>query len=92
MNRTPVFCWVKVPTSAELTHLTHTIARHVGSFLERDVENSYLAGDVVEVGSLEQVARAAVRCFRLGLYVPIATDQSWHIAVGACCIAAREGR
>ena len=44
----PRFRWVKAPTSAELTHLTHTIARRVGRFLERqgllerDAENSYL--------------------------------------------------
>ena len=41
------FRWVKAPTSAELTQLTHTIAQRVGRFLERqgslerDAENSY---------------------------------------------------
>ena len=55
------FCWVKAPTRAELTHLTHTIARRVGRFLERqgllerDAENSYLAGDAVEAGRLDQL-------------------------------------
>ena len=40
--------WVKTPTSAKLTDLTHTIARRVGRFLERqgllerEPENSYL--------------------------------------------------
>ena len=29
------FRWVKAPTSAELTQLTHTIAQRVGRFLER---------------------------------------------------------
>ena len=53
------FRWVKAPTSAELTHLTHTIARRVGRFLERqgllerDAENSYLAGDTMEAGPLD---------------------------------------
>jgi hypothetical protein len=52
---------VKAPTSAELTNLTHTIAHRVGRFLERqgllerDAENSYLAGDAVEGGSLDQL-------------------------------------
>jgi hypothetical protein len=55
------FRWVKAPTSAELTHLTHTIAQRVGRFLERqgllerDAENSYLAGDAVEGGPLDQL-------------------------------------
>ena len=45
----------------QLTHLTHTIAHRVGRFLERqgllerDAENSYLAGDVVEGGPLDQL-------------------------------------
>jgi hypothetical protein len=48
-----LFCWVKAPTSAELTRLAHTIAHRVGRFLERqgllerDAENSYLALDTV---------------------------------------------
>ncbi len=52
---------MKAPTSAELTHLTHTIARRVGRFLERqgllerDAENSYLSGDAVEGGPLDQL-------------------------------------
>ena len=55
------FRWVKAPTSAELTQLTHTIARRVGRFLERqgllerDAENSYLSGDGVEGGALDQL-------------------------------------
>ncbi len=45
------FRWVKAPTGQELTQLAHTIAHRVGRFLERqgllerDAENSYLAGD-----------------------------------------------
>ena len=48
------FRWVKAPTSAELTQLAHTIAHRVDRFLERqgplesDMENSYLALDVVD--------------------------------------------
>jgi ribosomal protein S27E len=53
-NRAARFRWVKSPSSAALTRLTHTIARRVGRFLERqgllerDAENSYLASDAVE--------------------------------------------
>jgi hypothetical protein len=52
---------VKAPTSAELAQLTHTIAHRVGRFLERqgllerDAENSYLAGDGVGGGPLDQL-------------------------------------
>ena len=55
------FRWVKAPTSAELTQLTHTIAQRVGRFLERqgllerDAENSYLSGDILEAGPLDQL-------------------------------------
>jgi len=48
--RSPGFRWVKAPTSAELTELAQTVALRIGSFLERqglverDTENSYLAG------------------------------------------------
>ena len=44
------FRWIRAPTSVELTQLVHRIARHVGHFLERqgllerDADNSYLAG------------------------------------------------
>ena len=55
------FRWVKAPTSAELTELAHTIAQRVGRFLERqgllerDAENSYLAGEAVESGPMDQL-------------------------------------
>jgi len=55
------FRWVKAPSSAELTQLTHTIAQRVGRFLQRqgllecDAENSYLAGEALEAGSLDQL-------------------------------------
>ena len=50
-HRSVWFRWVKAPTSTELTRLARTIIRRVGRFLERqgllerDAENSYLAGD-----------------------------------------------
>ena len=43
------FQWIKSPTSEELARLTHTIAKRIGRFLERqgllirDTENSYLS-------------------------------------------------
>lgn len=55
------FRWVKAPSSAELTQLAHAIAQRIGRFLERqgllerDIENSYLAADAVEMGSMEQL-------------------------------------
>lgn len=48
------FRWVKALTSQELNRLSHTIAHRIGRFLgrqgllERDAENSYLAGDAVD--------------------------------------------
>jgi hypothetical protein len=50
------FRWVKAPSGAELTRLTQTLARRIGRYLERqgllerDAENSYLAGDELEAG------------------------------------------
>ena len=55
------FRWVRAPTSAEITHLVRIIARRVGRFLERrgllerDVENSYPAGEAAESGPLDQL-------------------------------------
>ena len=55
------FRWIKAPTSAELTQLSQTIARRVGRFLERqgllerDAENSYLVGDALEAGPMDQL-------------------------------------
>ncbi len=68
---------VKVPKSAKVTHLTHTLAHRIGRFLERQgllerdaddcmdaggrathgavAENSYLAGDDVEAGPMDQL-------------------------------------
>ena len=47
----PRFCWVKAPSSAELRQLSHTIARRVSRFLERqgllarDDESAHLTLD-----------------------------------------------
>jgi len=55
------FRWVKAPTTQELTQLAHPIASRTGRFLERqgllerDIENSYLAADAVEMGPMEQL-------------------------------------
>ncbi len=57
------FRWVKEPTSAELARLTQTLASRVGRYLERqgllerDAENSYLAGDELEVGAMAQLRK-----------------------------------
>jgi len=57
----PQFRRVKAPTSADLMQLTHTIAQRVARclerqrLLERDVENSYLAGEDMEAGPAEQL-------------------------------------
>ena len=60
------FGWVKAPTSAELAGLTQTLARRIGHFLERqgllerDAENSYLAGDAIESGPMEQLLGSSI--------------------------------
>ena len=60
------FCWVKEPTSAELARLTQTLASRVGRYLERqgllerDAENSSLAGDVLEAGAMEQLLGSSI--------------------------------
>ena len=52
------FGWAKAPTSAELAGLAQSVARRIGRFLERqgllerDAENSYLAGDELEAGAM----------------------------------------
>jgi hypothetical protein len=60
------FHWVKAPTSAELARLTQTLALRIGrllnrqGLLERDAENSYLAGDELEIGPLEQLLGSSI--------------------------------
>ena len=74
------FRWVKAPTSAEPTALTQTLARRIGRFLERqgllerDAENSYLAGDAVEAGPIDQLLGSSI---------------TYRIAVGPLTKAAR---
>jgi hypothetical protein len=52
---------VKAPSSAELDRLTQTLAQRIGRYLERqgllerDAENSYLAGDGLEAGPMDQL-------------------------------------
>lgn len=60
------FRWVKAPSSAELSRLTQTVALRVGRYLqrrgllERDAENSYLAGDELDDGAMEQLLSSSV--------------------------------
>lgn len=60
------FRWVKAPTSAELIRLTQTLARRIGRYLERqgllerDAENSYLAGDDVEDVAMVQLLGSSI--------------------------------
>ena len=60
------FRWLKAPTSAEVTHLTHTLAHRIARFLERqgllerDGENSDLGGDSVEAEPLDQLLGHAI--------------------------------
>ena len=60
------FRWIKAPSSAELNLLTQALARRIGRYLERqgllerDAENSYLAGDGVESGAMAQVLGSSI--------------------------------
>ncbi len=60
------FRWVRAPTSAELAGLTQTLARRIGRFLERhgllerDTENSYLAGDDLEAGPMDHLVASSI--------------------------------
>ena len=55
------FRWVKAPSTAELSQLTHTIAHRIGRYLERqgllvrDAEQSYLTLDEPEEDSMNQL-------------------------------------
>jgi len=55
------FRWVKAPTSAELTQLTHTIAHRLARYLERqgllvrDAEHSYLALEGLDEDPMDQL-------------------------------------
>ena len=60
------FQWVKAPTRDELTRLSHTIARRVGRFLERqglvesDTGNSYLGAEAVDDESMAHLPGHAI--------------------------------
>ena len=62
------FRWVGAPTTAELTELTHTIAQRVGRFLQRqglpecDGEQSYLAAEAVDEGSMAPLLAYSMMC------------------------------
>ena len=66
------FRWVKAPTSAELARLTQALALRIGRYLEgwglleRDAENSYLAGDDLEAGPMDQLLGSSI-IYRIGL-------------------------
>jgi hypothetical protein len=65
-NQNARFQWVKAPTSAELTQVTHTIAHRVGRFLqrqgllERDAQNSYLTGDETDDDPMTQLLGSSI--------------------------------
>ncbi len=60
------FHWVKAPSGTELPRLTQMLARRIGrhlerqGLLERDAENSYLAGDGLETGPMEQLLGSSI--------------------------------
>ena len=60
------FHWVKAPSGTELTRLTQMLARRIGrhlerqGLLERDAENSHLAGDGLETGPMEQLLGSSI--------------------------------
>ena len=74
INRSPVrFRWVKAPTSDEFTQLTHTIARRVARYLERqgllvhDAGNSYLTADGVDAepeSPMSHLLGSSIGCWR----------------------------
>ena len=57
---------VRALTSAELFELTQTLAQRIGRYLERqgllerEEENSYLAGDAVEADPMDQLLGASI--------------------------------
>jgi hypothetical protein len=60
------FRWVKAPSSTEIDRLTQTLAQRIGRYLERqgllerDADNSYLDGDGLETGSLDQLLGSSI--------------------------------
>jgi len=84
------FRWVKAPSGAELTRLTQTLARRIGRHLERqglverDAENSYLAGDDLEAGPMEQLLGSSMMCTdaRMSRAQDAQERPTYRIAVG----------
>ena len=68
------FRWVKAPTSAELTQLADTMTRRVVRFLEgqglleRDAENTWLAGDHFDDDPMSSVIGHAIT-YRISAFV-----------------------
>lgn len=60
------FGWEKPPTGGELVQMTQTLARRTGRYrerqglLERYAEKSYLAGDSLEAGPLDQLPGSSI--------------------------------
>ena len=60
------FRWVREPTSAELTQLTHTIAQRTACFLERrgllerDAEQAYLSAEAADEDPMESLLGPAI--------------------------------
>ena len=67
--------WVKSPSNGELFHLTQFLARRIGRYLERqgllerDAENSYLAGNGLESGPLDQLLGSSI-AYRICCWLP----------------------
>jgi len=97
------FPWVKAPTSAELTALAHAIARRVGRYLERqgplerDVENSYLAGEAVEAVPMDQLLGGSItyriamgpRAERKPNARSAALSGGWHVSMKPSALSSR---
>ena len=83
------------PTSAELARLTQALALRIGRYLERqgllerDAENSYLAGDDLEAGSMAQLLGSSITYRGAGRSTPeartaVSVYQPAGLAPGAC--------
>jgi hypothetical protein len=55
-----VLRWVKAPRSGELTDLAQRIAQGIGRLLERDAENTYLAGEAVDADPMESLLAPSI--------------------------------
>ena len=79
------FRWVRAPTTTELTELTHTIARRVGGFLQRqgllecDGEQSYLAAEAVDEGTMDQLIGHSMMCRKARMPRSAGMRKSGHL-------------